>query len=63
MVTKGRSAKGEKQHLAKLTEDSVREIRARHAAGETMLGLSAEYDVHFKTVWNVVKRRTWRHTD
>lgn len=68
MVAKGRrrggfngSLRGEQQHLAKLTEVAVVEIRRRHAAGEGALDLAAEYGVHFASIYKVLKRKTWKH--
>lgn len=58
MKIKGRAARGEKQHLSKLTEDDVRFIRSTHLSGvdvAKMLGVSPT------AVCSVRKRRTWRH--
>ena len=75
-VAKGRQAKGDvhgaRRHpntrprgsehgRARLTEDNVREIRRRHAAGKTIASLAARYGVATKTVWFIVHRKTWLH--
>src|ERR1035441_3012161 len=46
---------------AKLTEDIVREIRARVAAGESRSSLARRFGVRPSTVGLVVKGETWRH--
>lgn len=56
-----RPARGERQHLAKLTDDAVRAIRRRHAAGETQQALADEFGVSQRAVSAVVRRVTWRH--
>lgn len=64
MVAKGRSTKGEKQHLHKLTWDEVREMRAACTAMGTGLHffrlLAKEFGVSLSTVRNVVSGRTWK---
>lgn len=57
----GRSLIGERHHQAKLTEQQVREIRARHGAGEQQKTLAAEFEVATYAIWSIVHRRTWRH--
>lgn len=53
---------GERNHLAKLTADSVRAIRARHAAGGCSLKtLAAEYGTTKQAIAQVVARHTWKH--
>jgi hypothetical protein len=49
---------------AKLTEDDIREIRHRYAAGgvtQTALGL--EFGVHNVTISEIVLRKKWQHVD
>lgn len=57
----GRSLTGERHHRSKLTEAQVRDIRARHEAGEQQKTMAAEYGVTSYAVWAIVNRRTWRH--
>lgn len=52
---------GEQTTFAKLTAEQVRQIRARHAAGEKCSAIAADYGVHTGTVEFAVKRKTWRH--
>lgn len=44
----------------RLTEEDVREIRRRWAAGETPVQLGRIYGVSDQNIWHVVKRRTWK---
>lgn len=46
---------------AKLTDDAVRDILARHASGETARSLAVSYGVTASTIGQVVRRTTWRH--
>lgn len=55
-------ARGERQHLAKLTADQVLEIR--HLRSVEHLGLSQigdQFGVTKSAVWAIVNGRTWRH--
>lgn len=62
MRAKGRGKavgpKGERQHLARLTADIVREIRVSNE-GETTL--ARRFGVHRDSIGNVRRRKTWRH--
>ena len=54
--------RGEDSHKAVLTEEQVREIRRRHAAGGcSYSSLSREYGTHVNTIRQVVLRETWKH--
>ena len=46
-----------------LTDDDVRAIRARSAAGEKYRDLAAEYGVTFGLIGHIVRRRVWKHVD
>jgi hypothetical protein len=47
---------------SKLTEETVQEIRRRHANREgTYLSLAAEYDLALSTVGAILTRRSWKH--
>jgi hypothetical protein len=46
---------------AKLNPDKAREIRRRHAAGETHGLLAREFRVDPKTIWHIVRNLRWRH--
>jgi len=52
--------RGERSNFAILTEASVRDIRARRAAGEKLKPLAKEYGVCISTVSHIVTRRNWR---
>lgn len=56
-----RIACGEHHHRAILTERSVREIRSRAAAGESVQGLATEFGVSRATASRVVSLQTWKH--
>jgi NUMOD4 motif/HNH endonuclease len=57
----GTQTVGTRHGLAKLTDEIVRECRARVAAGETRVNLAREFGVNPGTIAAVVNRRTWRH--
>jgi hypothetical protein len=52
---------GEAIHLAKLTENEVREMIRLHAVGSTWTYLGAKFGVHRSTVRLAVLGATWRH--
>lgn len=57
-----RIIRGEAQHLAKLTQASVREIRGRYASGgSTHRLLGMEFGVTRQVISDVITRRTWKH--
>jgi ketol-acid reductoisomerase len=60
-VAKGRQARGEKIHTAKLTEAKVRTILRKHKNGQSALSLSKEYGVCYGNMLNIVHRVTWKH--
>lgn len=60
-IRKGRNAKGEKQHKAKLSQRMV--ARIRYAAEHSKLTykeLAKAFDVHASTIGFVVTERTWK---
>lgn len=65
MIEKGRDRKrglkGEHNTSAKLTEDSVREIRAARVAGVKLATLAAKFGVCEAVISAVATRRTWKH--
>lgn len=64
MVSKGRSSRGERRWCAKLTVESVREIRERYAKGSvSFVALANQYGVTSGAVQMAVKRVTWRHVE
>ena len=48
---------------AKVTEEQVREIRSRSAAGESNSELAKEFDISPTAVRNIVQRNTWKHVE
>jgi len=54
-------ASGERNHHAKLTENNVREIKYRLAAGETCAELARQYDIHQNTISDIKTGRSWKH--
>lgn len=61
MVERGRCPRGADHWAAKLTPDTVLEIRARVAAGERQRDVAAAFGVAYITVQRIAQRRTWRH--
>ena len=55
---KGRQAKGERNGNRKLTEAKVRAIRR---STRSAMALARQYGIDVTHVWNIVKRRQWRH--
>lgn len=63
-IMHGTSLRGERQPAHRLTEDEVREIRRRYAAGGVLQKqLAAEYGVGKVTIHHVVHRTTWAWLD
>jgi hypothetical protein len=52
---------GERNPHAKLTEDDVRSIRAKVAAGVPQTRIQVEYDLSRAGVQRIVSRRAWMH--
>lgn len=61
MVDHNRSTAGERHGNAVLTEDDVREIRARRAKGETYTQISRALGLAKNSCRNAVVGVTWRH--
>jgi hypothetical protein len=53
--------RGERQFLAKLTEEKVLRIRAARTAGGRPKDLAAQYGVSPTCIVDVCKRKTWKH--
>jgi hypothetical protein len=53
---------GVRHHKAKMTEEQIREIRQQYAAGGVShLALAVKFDLNTHTIFDIIKRRTWRH--
>lgn len=65
MEAKGRRSapRGEKQHLAKLTVEQVRDMRLRYNRGRRGDGsaAAAEFGISRSAVSAILRRRTWQH--
>jgi len=62
MVARGRNLRGEQAKSAKLAAAHVIDIRARFDAGTaTQTELGREYGVSNITIFDIVRRKTWRH--
>lgn len=59
---RGLQAAGSGHGRAKLTEEQVREIRDRHAAGETQTALAQEYPVNQSMISKIVRGQFWQRT-
>jgi HNH endonuclease len=60
-LTGGKFApRGIKQWKARLSDSIVAEIRRRSAAGETQRSIAQDLGVHFVTVNDVLRGRTWK---
>jgi hypothetical protein len=58
-VAHGTKAIGSRQGAAKLTEEQVRQIRARHAPGKGAT-LAREYGVSQSTISSIIRGQWWR---
>jgi len=56
-----RNVKGERNPFARLTDDQVREIRERAAAGENQSHIGADFGVTNLAVNAIHRRRNWTH--
>lgn len=59
--SKSEHAIGEANGSAKLCEDDVVAIRARHATGESMRSLAHTFSVSPKSIFQIIHRLNWRH--
>jgi predicted DNA-binding protein (UPF0251 family) len=57
------SKPGSKNPSAILNEDDVREIRKLHAEGVQGTEIAKRFNVSSGTIYNVVKRRNWKHLE
>lgn len=62
-LSRQHQVKGELHPSAKLTEDAVRTIRNRLAAGETSAALAKEFGVSYGLIGHVKCRRNWSHVE
>jgi hypothetical protein len=57
----GTRSYGERRWSAKLTWESVAEIRQRFAGGERQCDLAGEYGVSYTAIYKIVRDKRWRH--
>lgn len=58
-----RMAKGIQMPHAKLTDEKVREMRARHAQGAGVTALAIEFGISHGSASRVIHRLRWKHVD
>jgi hypothetical protein len=58
-----KNLRGRDHPQARLTEDQVRNIRARAKAGETNAEISSLFDVTPQTISKIVTRKRWKHLE
>jgi len=63
MVAKGRNAAGERHGLSKLTDDDVREIRAKRDLGMSFVDIARDHGITPPNASSIFHRRTWKHVD
>lgn len=63
MVERGRSARGERHSQSVLSEDTVREMRRRRAAGERMTDIARAFNIHYQTCVCAIKRINYRYVE
>lgn len=61
MVAAGRQTSGERNGIAKLSDEQVLEMRRRRAAGARVTDLAIEFSVTTSLVAQVCTGRVWRH--
>jgi len=62
-INKGRFSNGEKHYISKLTEQQVKEIRKMRKENPnlTYTEIADIYGVSHETIYDIVKKRTWKH--
>lgn len=58
---KGPGLAGEAHGNSKLTDETVREIRTRHADGETQMEIAKSIGVRQATISRIILRQSWAH--
>lgn len=53
--------KGEENSSAILTEELVLRLRAEYNYGSKVITLSKNYNLNYRTVWDAVTKKTWKH--
>jgi HNH endonuclease len=63
MVRRNRSTRGERNGAAKLTEKEVKDIRNLRNMGIPYEVIRNKYGISKTTIWEIVKKRKWKHVD
>ncbi len=58
-IRHGTAVHGKRYWSTKMTEDGVRSIRRRYAAGESGPKIAADTGIHCSTVYDIINRLTW----
>ena len=58
---KGTLCKGENNHLSKLTEDQVIQIRSLFDNGEGTASLAGKFGITQDGIWRITSGRNWKH--
>ncbi len=58
-----RVPRGALHGMSKITENDVRSIRVRIAAGERLQSIADDFHMTLQNIWQIKKRRTWKHVD
>lgn len=53
--------RGEKHHLAKLTEQDVIKIRKRRNTGEYLDSIANDFNVTKSMIWCIIANKNWKH--
>lgn len=61
MARKGRSPRGSRNGMAKLTRKDVLTIRNRSSKGEPVDVISEDYPVSSAAIYRIIARKTWKH--
>lgn len=60
---KGRMISGGTPVRTILSDDDIRAIRARRAAGEPLASIADAFDIDFRSVGNIAKRKRWAQVE
>lgn len=61
MAAKGRSTRGEKNAMSKLTEDNIKEIRQLFVSGVSCKKISKIFEVTTSCISKIKRKETWNH--
>lgn len=60
-IRHGTAQRGETANNRKLTEPQVRDIRARHAAGQSCYVIARDIKMSLSNISRIVQRKAWKH--